>query len=787
MRVLTRKLLRDMGRLRSQLVAITLVAACGVAVLVSMRTAGDALVATRDVYYERYRFADVFAHLKRAPERVAREIEALQGVAVADPRIVVDVTLDVPGLAEPAAARVIGIPVSHRPLLNDVHIRRGRYLVSGAPNDVLVSEPFADANRLQIGDTIGAILNGRWQRLAIAGIALSPEYVFAVAKGTMFPDNRRFAVIWMDGDAIAAAFGMSGAFNDVSVAIGRDGAERDVMAGIDRVLARYGGLGAYGRAEQPSHRTLADDQSQARVGAVFFPFIFLGVAAFLLHVVLSRLIALQRDQIAVLKAFGYRDAAIAAHYFALAMLAILPGAVLGTVIGAWLGHALAVWHQQFYRFPMLHFELDPSVVAVAVLVSVGAAAVGAIGALRRVLALPPAEAMRPEPPARFRRGVLERLGLDGVASPVFRMILRNVEHRPVVTLISILAIALATAILITGRSVFDAAWYMSDVQFNAAEREDATVLFDRPRPARAREEIAVVPGVLEAEPMRSVPAQLVVGHRSRRVAILGLDSAAMLYRVIDKDRRRASIPGDGLMLSADLARRLGVRRGEFVTAEMQEGQRLVRRVVVAQTVEQALGVGAYMELDALDRMTGDGPIVSGVFVRVDPMHEREAYAAFKRLPAVSAVSIRRATVASFDATMTESLRIVMSALVVFAGVITFGVVYNAARIALSERARELASLRVLGFTRREVAVILLGEQAGLTAVALLLGSALGYAFVAAVFAAAATELFRLPAVIRPQTYGMAVAVVLAAGAVSWAAVRRRLDRLDLVAVLKTRE
>lgn len=787
MRVLTRKLLRDVRRLRSQLLAITLVAACGVAVLVSMRTGGDALVATRDVYYERYRFADVFAHLKRAPDRVAREIEALPGVAVADPRIVVEVTLDVPGLTEPAAARVIGIPVAHRPLLNDLHIRRGRYLVSGAPNEILVSEAFADANRLQVGDTIGAILNGRWQRLTIAGIALSPEYVFVVAPGAIFPDNRRFAVIWMDRDAIGAAFGLSGAFNDVAVAIGRGGVERDVIFGVDRVLARYGGLGAYGRSEQPSHRTLADDQSQARVGAVFYPLIFLGVAAFLLHVVLSRLITLQRDQIAVLKAFGYRDAAIAAHYLGLAMLAILPGALLGTVIGAWLGRALAVWHQRFYRFPLLQFELHPSVVAVAVLVSFGAAALGAIGALRRVLVLPPAEAMRPEPPARFRRGLLERLGVDRVASPVFRMILRNVEHRPVVALISILAIALATAILITGRSVFDAAWYMSDVQFRMAEREDATVLFDRPRAARAREEIAVIPGVLEAEPMRSVPARLVVGHRSRRVAILGLDSAATLYRVIDENRRRAPIPSDGLMLSADLARRLGVRRGEFVTVEMQEGQRLVRQVVVAQTVEQALGLGAYMDLDALNRVTGDGPIISGLFVRVDPVYERAAYAAFKRLPAVSAVSIRRAAIASFDATMTESLRIVMSALIVFAGVITFGVVYNAARIALSERARELASLRVLGFTRREVAVILLGEQAALTAVALLLGSAFGYAFVAAVFAAAATELFRLPAVIRPQTYGMAVAVVVAAAVVSWVAVRRRLDRLDLVAVLKTRE
>lgn len=787
MRALDRKLFRDMIRLRSQLFAIALVAACGVAVLVSMRTAGDALVETRDVYYERYRFADVFAHLKRAPVRVAADIAALPGVNVADPRVVSDVALDVPGLDEPATGRVIGIPVSHPPLLDDVYIRRGRYLATGSPNEVLLSEPFAEANRLDVGDTLGAILNGRRQRLVIAGIALSPEYVFAVAPGSLFPDNRRFAVIWMDGDALASAFGLNGAFNDVAVSLGRGAAERDVIAGIDRILAPYGGLGAYGRSEQPSHRTLANDQEEARIGAVFFPLIFLGVAAFLLHVVLSRLITLQRDQIAVLKAFGYRDRTVAWHYLGLAMLAMIPGSALGILIGVWLGRSLAVWHQRFYRFPVLQFELRPSIVAIAVLVSVGAAALGALGALHRVLALPPAEAMRPEPPDRFRRGILERLGLERAASPAARMIWRNLEHRPVVTAISILAIALATAILIAGRSVYDAAWYMSDVQFRDAEREDATVIFERPRPAAARDEIAALPGVLQAEPIRSVPVRLVAGHRSRHLAILGLDSAGSLYRIIDTDRRVTSVPADGLTLSADLARRLGVRRGDDLDIEVLEGRRVVRRVSLTQTVEQAIGIGAYMDLDALDRMIGDGSAISGVFVRIDPTAERAVYAALKQLPGVASVSIRRAMVASFDATMTESLRIVMAALIAFSAVIAFGVVYNASRIALSERARELASLRVLGFTRREVAAILIGEQAGLTLVALLAGGLIGYAFVAGVFAATASELFRLPVVIRPTTYGIAALVVIAAATVSWIAVLRRLDRLDLIAVLKARE
>ncbi len=787
MRALDRKLLRDVARLRGQLLAITMVAACGVAVLVSMRSAGDALVASREIYYQRYRFAQLFAHAKRAPQRAAGEIAALPGVSTVDARVVVDVALHVPGLEEPATGRVIGVPVSHRPALNDVHIRRGRYLLPGARAEVLVSEPFAEANGLQAGDTVGAILNGHWQRLTIAGVALSPEYVFAVAPGAIFPDNRRFAVLWMDGDALAGAFGMRGAFNDVAVTLAPGADEREVIAGIDWTLARYGGLGAYGRSEQPSHRTLADDQSQARIGAVFYPAIFLGVAAFLLHVVLSRFVALQRDQIAILKAFGYSDISVATHYLALSVVAIIPGVVVGIAVGAWLGRYLAVWHQRFYHFPVLHFEVSPVVVAAAVFMSLGAAVLGALGTLRRVLALPPAEAMRPEPPKHFGRGMLERLGLDRTMPPVVRMIVRNFEHRPVVALISILSIALATAILITGRTVFDSAWYMSDIQFREAEREDATVTFERPLPATARDEIAAVPGVLEAEPMRSLPVRLVTGHRWRRLVVIGLDSSSSLYRLMDLHGRRARIPPRGLVLTTDLARRLSVRPGDVVTVEILEGRRLVREVVLAGTVDQAIGGAAYMDLAALERMSGEARTISGVFVRVDPADVPAVYASLARLPGVGYVSLRKATIASFDATMTESLRVTMTALIVFAAVIAFGIVYNAARVALSERGRELASLRVLGFTRREVSTILLGEQALLTVLAVVAGVAIGYALVAAVFEATATESFRLPIVVRVGTYGRAALVVLAAGAASWLVVRRRLTRLDLIAVLKTRE
>ena len=207
---LDRKLVRDLWHLRGQLAAIGLVVACGVAVVVTTRTSYSSLLASREAYFREYRFADVFAHLSRAPEGVARHLALIPGVADLETRVVTAVNLDVPGLAEPAAGRLVGLPARGRPRLNGVHLRRGRWIEATHPDEVIVSESFADANALEPGSSIGAVIHGRWQRLRIVGVGISPEYVYEIGEGQLFPDSRRFGVLWMGRDALAPAYDMVG-------------------------------------------------------------------------------------------------------------------------------------------------------------------------------------------------------------------------------------------------------------------------------------------------------------------------------------------------------------------------------------------------------------------------------------------------------------------------------------------------------------------------------------------------------------------------------------------------
>jgi len=787
MTALNRKLIRDLGRLRGQVAAVALVVACGIATYVTMRSSYESLVISRDVYYEEYRYADVFAQVKRAPESLAAEIRNLFGIATAQTRIVMEVTLDVPGLDEPATGRLVSIPEQRTPMLNDIYLREGRYVEPGRREEVLVSEAFAQANQLQVGGSLGAVINGRWETLRIVGIALSPEYVHEIRAADVFPDKRRFGVLWMSREALGPAFDMEGAFNNLTISLAPGASEAEVIDRLDSLLGRYGGLGAYGRGEQESHRFLADEIEQDRITGIIIPSIFLGVAAFLIHMVLSRLVATQRDQIAVLKAFGYGNVAVGAHYLKFALVAVLAGTAAGTALGVWFGRALAEVYKQFFRFPELQFQVGFRTAGAAIAISAGAAFLGAILAVRRVVALPPAEAMRPEPPASFRAGLFERMGFHRLFSPAMRMIVRNIERRPWKAALSIFGIALAVAVLIVGRYSFDALDYIIDVHFRTVQREDVTITFNNPRMSRARYDVRRLPGVLRAEMFRTVPVRLRFEHRAKRVAILGIDPEGELRTLRDRQLQRVDLPPDGLMLTTKLAEILGVHPGDTLTVEVLEGERPVRQVPVVRLVDEMIGLSAYMDVRALNRLMREGDTISGAYLAIDPTSASELNSLIKRTPAIAGAAFREMMLASFLETIAGSLTISTTVLIVFACVIAFAMVYNSARVALSERGHELASLRVLGFTQRETSVMLLGEQALLTLAAMPFGFGIGFGICALTARLMNTEIYRMPLVVSGETYAFAFLIIAAAVVLSGLLILRRLYNLDLIAVLKTRE
>ena len=784
---LDRKLLRDVWGMKGQTIAICLVIACGVATFVMSLTTIRALVDTRGDYYERYHFAHVFSRVKRAPKTLEARIAEIPGVAKLETRIVADVTLDVADMKEPASGRLISLPDRDEALLNRIYLRTGRMPEPGRKGEAVASETFVKAHKLQIGDKIQAVINGHKESLTIVGVALSPEYIFEIAAGDLLPDEKRFGIFWMGYTYLAGAFDMKGAFNDISMTLSPGASEEEVVRRLNRLTSPYGGDGAHGRSEQVSYRFLNDEISQLKVTGLIGPTIFLSVAAFLLNVVLSRLISTQREQIAALKAFGYSHWEVGLHYMKLVLFVVVVGVGLGTGVGVWLGKGMTEMYAKFYKFPAFLFTFDVSIISLALLVASFAAIAGTLSAVRKAVKLPPAEAMRPEPPANYKPTIIERLGLQWLLTQPGRMVMRNLERKPIQALLSILGIMLAVSILVLGAFSEDALNYLMEFQFAISQRQDVTVTFVEPARTNVVSEIKHLPGVHDCEPYRAVAAYMRYGSRSKRLAISGLTPGRRLNRVLDRDEKLQSFPPEGVVLSSKLAELLQVQVGELVIVEVLEGRRPVREVPVVGLIDDLQGTNAYMDIAAVHRLTGEERSYSGVYLTADTSELDNLYQKLKQTPRVGGVAIQQAAIRSFQDTVAENLLRMRLFNVIFSVIIACGVVYNTARISLSERSRELATLRVMGFTRGEISFILLGELAVITLAAIPAGLALGWFFAWIVTVFLATDMFRIPLVIEPWTYAFASSVILVAALLSGLLVRRKLDHLDLVAVLKSKE
>lgn len=788
MRVLDRKLLRDLWHMRGMAVAISLVMIGGIATFVMSRVTYESLQVTQTRYYIDQRFANVFVSLVRAPESVAEQFTELPGVNLVETRVVAPVNIEVEGFDDPVTGKILSLPEFGAPRLNVPLVRRGRLPAPGADSEIAISEDFAAAHGFQPGDRIVAVIKGHRKRLDIVGIALSPEFMYAIPPGALFPDYQRYGILWMNRKALATAFDMDGAFNDVSFSLQRGASERDLVDRVDLVLARYGGLGAYPREDQFSHRFITEELRGLETMATIFPVIFLGVAAFLLNVVIGRLVATEREQIGTLKAFGYSTWQVGMHYTKLVLAITACGLAAGILLGLWFAQGLSGIYQEFYSFPYLHFRLNPVILLQAMLVTVIAALAGTAFAVQRAAALPPAEGMRPEPPPVYRATVLERLGLQRRLAEPSRMIVRHIARKPLKAALTMLGIAAASGILMVTNFQHDAIGWMIGVQYGLSSREDLTVIFTDPTPRRALYSLRDIEGVEHAEGFRSVPARLVHGHRSQRLAVDGLEQGTELQRVLDAALRPVEIPADGIVLTEYLAREiLHIEPGEMLTIEVLEGSRPTLQVPVVGTAREYLGVNAYMSRAALNRLMREGPAISGARLAVDAERQVEIYRELRRMPRVAGTVIRDTSIEQFNEMMEETILYFSFITALLGGFIAFGVVYNSARIALSERSRELASLRVLGFTRGEVGYILLGEIGLLTLAAIPLGFLFGYGLSGYLTVAFSSDLYRIALIVEPATYALSASIVLVSFAMTGLLIWRKLDRLDLVEVLKTRE
>lgn len=786
MRALNTKMLRDLRRIWAQTLAIALVLGCGVMVMVGAYATQATLLQTQAAYYERQRFADVFAGATRAPETVIASAARIDGVAQAEGRIVLDVILDIDGMAEAATGRVISLP-REGAILNLPLLRRGRLPRPDRPQEVALNEPFAEIHGLGPGSRLRGVLNGRLQDLVVTGWVLSPEFVYAMPPGAIMPDDRRFGILWMPEEAAAAVMDMSGAVNDVTLRLTREADPRAVILALDRLLDPYGGTGAHERDRQGSHAFLDSELQQLSAMAAWLPPVFLIVAAFLVNMVLARLIALERAQIGLLKAIGYARRRIAAHYLMLALLIGGIGIGFGWGFGWWMADAMIGLYGDFFHFPFILRDFGTQALAVSALLGLGAVLLGGLRAVWSSLRLPPAEAMQPPAPPSYARGRADRVLALMRLRQTTMMIFRSILRWPGRAMITVFGVSASVGVLVMSYSMFDAVERLASSLFDQANRQQVTIALAQAQSEQAVLDARVLPGVRRAEGSYAMPVRLTHGHRSRLSAMQAHFAGATLVRLIDDAGRVVRPPTEGLVLPVILARALDVRPGAMLRIEMLDAPRETLVLPVTAVIDQGLGQEAHIAAPALFAAMDIAPQVNMIHLAVDADRMGDLNAALKQTPAIASLSDWANVRRQFDATLRENLLTMVTIYTLIGALIAVGVVYNAARIQLSERSHELASLRVLGFSRGEVAFVLVGETMLLTLLAIPIGWGAGYGLSMGLVSVMSTDVVQIPFHITRRTFALAALAVSLAALASVLLVRRRLDRVDLASALKARE
>ncbi len=787
MNALDLKLLRDLWRLRGQVLAIALVLAAATATFVLSTGVYRSLTVTRDAYYARNSFADVFADLTRAPRSIVGRVRNIEAVHRAEGSIQQYATLDFPDRNIPVRALINSVDEYGRTHLNRIALREGRMPQPGKAGEVVVDETFAEANGLAPGDSVEALIYGSRQRLDVVGTGLAPDFIYAIAPGDLIPDEQRFGIFWMGREALEAATDRTEAINRVTLTLERGAAEADVIRKVDVILKPYGGTGAYGREDQFSHAFLDNDLMQLDAMTRVIPPVFLLVSIFLVYIVLGRMVRTERTQIGLLKAFGYSSHQIGMHYFKFALTIALLASLMGSLAGIWLGRGMTAIYAEFYHFPFLFYSHSPAVYAQAGGLALGAAALGALGGMRSAIGLAPAVAMVPPPPPVYRGGAMERLGQRAGFSAIGHMIVRHIARWPIRSAVTAIGVSLSLALLFATIQFMDSSRAMLDTFFFRAQKQDLAVNFTEVRNEDVLYELKQIPGVMRVEGTRAVPVKMSNGRRMERTAIESMDTDARLSARIDGDGSEIAMPISGLMLSRQLADQLRIQAGDKVHVEQLGGRRTEQILPVAAIVDEFIGARAYASTDTINKITGERASVASALLSIDPNRRDAILSSLKDMPVVLGVTEREAAMAKFEEVIDENINTMLFFYILFASAIAVGVVYNSARILFSERAHELATLRVLGFFRSEVGLVLLGELALLVVAAVPVGCVIGYWLAQMMTAMFSSDLFRMPFAPDRATYAYSSLIVLASALATAATVALRIFRLDMVRVLKARE
>lgn len=794
MRALTKKLLRDLWVMRWQYAAVATMVVLGVSFYVAATMVYQNLDASYQATYAALDFEDVGVTMQPAPARIVERIRRIPGVVAVEGRIVQDVLVELPSKKNrKLIGRLVSLPKVGAPSVNALQLEAGEVRVQG--RSVLLEKSFAVANDLHPGDSLTLVEGPTRISLRIAGLVVSPEYVFVVrSKQDLMPSPETFGVMFLSEDTLGPLVGKPGQIDEVRARMAKDADVARVGKEMERILAPYNPDPFVPRADQPSYQLIQQDIEGFKVYAVLFPLLFLSVSSVTVYTLLARTVHQQRGVIGLLRAIGYSRGQVVLHYLiSAAVIGIVSGAV-GVGVGLWLGVVTTDWYLSFVTIARIVHGPAYSAAAYGILLAVGVCVVAGAAPARLAARIVPSESMRGERAKTERTIMIDRLFPH--LSLLWRIPLRNIFRQTKRTVATVFGIVAAICLIMTARGLLDSMDEIMRLIVGTLIGRDVRAEFLSPQDADVVHLVRQMKGVSFAQGTLSVPVEFVKDGVSYSSLVTGLDNEGLDSGVVTRDGRPMRTDGAGFVIGRTISKRLGLEVGDTVIVRLAKQETTEKPqpkfVRVTGIHQDAIGTVAYTTRQQVWRLfhgelTLPNDAVSGLRVSVTNGHEQDVRRRLEALPEVAAVSSPTDVQEMIDE-MVGQFRRFVTVMLAFGSALAFCIVFNTVTINVLERTTEVATMRTIGVLKSQIAWMVTIENAVLGLIGIVIGLPVGRWFVGAFMRAAQTEeqseLFTFGVTVYPVTYAATVAMVFLVLLVSQIPSLRYLSRLDLAKATK---
>lgn len=778
MKKLDKRLFRMIKNTKGQYIAVLAIIVTGIFVFTAVSNSAVNLRDSIDDYYAETNFADIFVKGSSIPEKLESELIGSHDIKEAEARIVFDTTFITDDKDENVNVRVVSVD-KYENKINELFIKSGKRTLT--EKDIIVIEQFAEARNINVGDEVKIKINGKQYEFRVAGIASSSEYIYMMEnEQSLLPDPENFGVVFLERNYLRKIYSSRGNFNEILLTVNNDESIEKTSDYLEDNLDKYGVTRAIKKSDQLSNNMMNQEISGLEMMSQSLPVIFLIFAGIMLATMLSRIVKKDRTSIGVLKALGFTAGEIVIHYLKYAASVGIIGGLLGSIIGTALSGLMTNYYLVFFNIPMLTVKVYYYRIFISVVLSLLFCIISGFWGVRGIIKINPAESMKPEAPKKGKRIFIENIKIIWSHVPFsWKIVIRNIFREKKKFAFVGAAVAITCGMLIMTIWMIDIIDVMFNRHYNEFMKVQYNVSFNGFMNENVIKEFTEAVNIKDLEGRIEIPFEIENGRKSKIVNVIGLEKDTVFYGFRDMNGNKIKLPSEGILVTSNLANSLNINAGDeiLLNSFVSDDDAYV---TVKGIVNQALGINAYMDIDFLSEKFLDEGIINGVYINSDEdvpnkLDEME------NITVLSQTDMKKA----FDE-FTTVTAMFMGFMVVFSGLLGFIIVYSMTLMSINERTLEFSSLRVMGFSKKEIFNMLVRENMIMTVIGIIAGIPVGLWLVDYMSKTFTTDVYTMNEPVNPNNLIVSIIMTIVFIILAQLMTYAKIHKLDFMQALKNR-